>query len=239
LHLSPVENPVVYDPRLPRFVALPTEGAHACSDTPCASVAFLFVFGVPLAAQAGDDAAAVGVVNKVENGAKVFAGDTVTVAIIGMPVHLRDELRTAPEGRLRVTFRDGTALTLGEKANVVIDRYVYDPERDTGETVLQVASGAFLFASGRIKGLGQHKIVISTPVADIGVRGTTFWGGPLDQYGVLVLEGEISVSNQAGSVVLSGTGRGTDIPSPLDLPGPVEAWSKDKIARAVATVTLH
>jgi hypothetical protein len=56
---------------------------------------------------------------------------------------------------------------------------------------------------------------------------------------VLVLEGEISVSNQAGSVVLSGTGRGTDIPSPLDPPGPVEAWSKDKIARAVATVTLH
>jgi hypothetical protein len=130
--------------------------------------AFLFVFGVPLAAQAADDAAAVSVVDKVENGAKVFAGDTVTVVIIGMPVHLRDELRTVPEGRLRVTFRDGTALTLGEKANVVIDRYVYDPERDTGETVRQVASGAFLFASGRIKGLGQHRIVNSTPVADIG-----------------------------------------------------------------------
>ena len=66
--------------------------------------AFLFVFGVLLAAQAADDAAAVGVVDKVENGAKVLAGDTVTVAIIGMPVHLRDELRTAPDGRLRVTF---------------------------------------------------------------------------------------------------------------------------------------
>ena len=200
--------------------------------------AFLFVFGVPLAAQA-DDAAAVGVVDKVENGVKVVAGDIVTVAIIGTPVHLRDELRTEPGGRLRVTFRDGTVLTLGEKANVVIDRYVYDPDKDTGETVLQAASGAFLFASGRIKGLGQHRIVISTPVADIGVRGTTFWGGPLDQYGVLVLEGEISVSNQAGSVVLSGTGRGTDIPSPLDPPGPAKGWSKDKIARAVATVTLH
>jgi hypothetical protein len=56
---------------------------------------------------------------------------------------------------------------------------------------------------------------------------------------VLVLEGEITVSNQAGSVSLSGSGQGTDIPSPLDPPGPVKAWSAEKIARAVATVALH
>jgi hypothetical protein len=67
--------------------------------------------------------------------------------------------------------------------------------------------------SGRIKGLKQSKISVSTPVADIGVRGTEFWGGRLDDYGVLVLEGEITLSNQAGSVTLSGSSLGTDIPS--------------------------
>jgi hypothetical protein len=201
--------------------------------------ALLFILGVPLAAQAADDQAAVGVVDKVENEAKVVAGDTATAAIIGTPVHLRDELRTGPEGRVKVTFRDDTVLTLGEKASVVIDRYVYDPDKDAGETVLQATKGAFRFASGRIKDLKQHKIAVSTPVADIGVRGTEFWGGPLNKYGVLVLEGEITVSNQAGSVTLSGTGQGTDIPSPLDPPGPAKAWSAEKIARAVATVTLH
>ena len=96
-----------------------------------------------------------------------------------------------------------------------------------------------LFASGRIKGLKQHNIAVSTPVADIGVRGTQFWGGPLDKYGVLVLEGEITVSNQAGNATLSGAGQGTDIPSPLDPPGEVKPWSEEKIARAVATVALH
>jgi hypothetical protein len=201
--------------------------------------ALLFILGVPLAAQAADDQAAVGVVDKVENEAKVVAGDTATAAIIGTPVHLRDELRTGPEGRVKVTFRDDTVLTLGEKASVVIDRYVYDPDKDAGETVLQATKGAFRFASGRIKDLKQHKIAVSTPVADIGVRGTEFWGGPLNKYGVLVLEGEITVSNQAGSVTLSGTGQGTDIPSPLYPPGPAKAWSAEKIARAVATVTLH
>ena len=160
--------------------------------------AVLFIIGLPFAANATDDPSSVGAVDRVENDAKIVAGDTVTPAKIGTPVHLRDELRTGPEGRLRVTFRDD-----------------------------------------RIKGLKQHNIAVSTPVADIGVRGTQFWGGPLDKYGVLVLEGEITVSNQAGRVTLSGAGQGTDIPSPLDPPGEVKPWSEEKIARAVATVALH
>lgn len=202
--------------------------------------AVLFLIGLPLAAQAADDPADVGVVDKVENEAKIVTGDTTTTAIIGAKVHMKDELRTGPEGRLKVTLRDDTVLTLGEKASVVIDRYVYDPDKSVGETVLQATKGAFLFASGRIKGLKQHKIVVSTPVANIGVRGTQFWGGPIEgKYGVLLLGGEVVVSNKAGSVTLSKIGQGTDIPSPLDAPGPVKAWAAGKIARAVATVTLH
>ena len=86
----------------------------------------------------------------------------------------------------------------------------------------------------------QSKIAVTTPVADIGVRGTEFWGGPMDgQYGVLLLEGVVTVSNQAGSVTLSAQGQGTDIPSPLDPPGAVKPWGADKIARAVASVALH
>ena len=131
-----------------------------------------------------------------ENEAKIVAGDTVTSAKIGSPVHLRDELRTGPEGRLRVTFRDDTVLTLGENASIVIDRYVYDPDQNVDETLIQTTKGAFLFASGRIKGLKLN-------------------------------------------VTLSGAGQGTDIPSPLDPPGEVKAWSPEKIARAVVTVALH
>jgi hypothetical protein len=203
-------------------------------------LAVLFAMLPSLVAFAEDGPAPVGFVDKVENEAKVISGDAATAAIIGTPVHMEDELRTGAEGRLQITFRDNTVLTLGEKASIVIDRYVYDPDQDVGETVLQATNGAFRFASGRIKGLKQSKIAVSTPVADIGVRGTEFWGGPMDQkYGVLLLEGEVTVSNQAASVTLSTPGQGTDIPSPLDAPGPVQAWNADKIARAVATVALH
>ena len=202
--------------------------------------ALLFVIGLPLVVNAADDPAAVGVVDKVENEAKVVSGETAAAAIIGTPVHMKDELRTGPEGRLKIIFRDDTVLTLGEKASVIIDRYVYDPDQSTGATVLLATKGAFRFASGRIKEMKGSTIAVTTPMADIGVRGTEFWGGPIEgKYGVLLLEGEVIVSNQAGSVTLSKTGQGTDIPSPLDPPGPVKAWAADKIARAVASVALH
>ena len=201
---------------------------------------FLIMVGHPLWANAVDDLASVGVVDKVENEAKVVSGGIAATAAIGTPVHMRDELRTGANGRLKVTFRDETVLTLGEKASVVIDRYIYDPDKEIGETVLQATKGAFRFATGRIKAMAQHKIAVSTPVADIGVRGTEFWGGPMEgQYGVLLLEGEVTVSNQAGTVTLSAPGQGTDIPSPLDPPGAVKPWSAEKIARAVASVALH
>jgi hypothetical protein len=88
--------------------------------------------------------------------------------------------------------------------------------------------------------LKDKNILVSTPLATIGVRGTEFWGGPIDgQYGVFLIEGEITVTSQGGSVTLSGGGQGTDIPSPLDSPGAASAWAAEKVARAVATVSLH
>jgi len=204
--------------------------------------ALLVVLAQPVFAWAAadEDSGRVGIVNKVENQAQVISASGATTAIVGTPVHMRDELRTGADARLQIIFRDDTVLTLGEQASVVIDRYVFDPDQGIGETVLQATKGAFRFATGRIKKLNDRKIAVSTPVADIGVRGTEFWGGPLGaKYGVFLLDGEVIVSNQAGRVTLSAPGQGTDIPSPLDPPGPVKVWGAEKVARAVATVALH
>ena len=153
---------------------------------------------------------------------------------------MKDELRTGANGRMQVTFLDDTELTLGENANVVIDRYVYDPDKGNGEAMLQSTKGAFRFAAGRIKELKENTILITTAFADIAVRGTAFWAGPIDgKYGVLLLQGEVAVSNQAGSVTLSKAGEGTNIASPLDAPGAPSIWPEAKAARALEAVTLH
>ena len=133
-------------------------------------------------------------------------------------MHMKDELRTGPNGRLQVTFRDDTVLTLGENANVTIDRYVFDPDRGIGEALFQTTRGAFRFATGRLKDVPDKKITVSTPMAELGVRGTKFWGGPIDgQYGVFLIEGKVIVSNEAGTVILS---KGERVPKSTRLMSP-------------------
>jgi hypothetical protein len=189
---------------------------------------------------ADEDLAQVGVVKKVENEASIAVASAARPALVGTPVHLKDELRTGADGRILVVFNDETELTLGEKASVVIDRYVYDPDKGTGDAALQTTRGAFRFVTGRMKELAGKSITVSTPFANIAVRGTEFWGGPIDEtYGVFLLAGEVVVSNGAGTVTLSKTGQGTTLVSAGEPPSTPSNWPEAKVARAVATVTLH
>jgi hypothetical protein len=156
-------------------------------------------------------AESVGKVTRVQNQAQIGA----TPAVVGTPVHMNDRLRTGANARLEVTFNDKSVLTLGENANVAIDRYVYNPAKSTGELALNATRGAFRFAGGSIEKLQKKTVTISTPVAAMAVRGTDFWAGPIDgKFGVLLLKGNVRVSNRAGAVTLSRAGWGTDIPFP-------------------------
>ena len=154
-------------------------------------------------------------------------------------MHLNDELKTGADGHLQVTFRDDTILTLSEDARVVIDRYVFDPDQSVGDVLLTTTQGAFRFATGRLKELKEKDITVSTPVAEIGVRGTEFWGGTVDgEYSVLLLDGEINVKNQAGIVTLNRPGLATVIRSRLVAPLRPSLWSVDRIQGALTrTVT--
>ena len=55
-----------------------------------------------------------------------------------------------------------------------------DPVMSRGELSLRVVKGAFLYVGGRIEGVNGAKVQIHTPVGAIGLRGTTVWGGPID-----------------------------------------------------------
>jgi hypothetical protein len=142
------------------------------------------------------DAAAAGVVgtvSRVQNQAQV-GGAT---AAVGTSVHMGDALQTGANARLEVTFIDDTRLTVGENARVVIDRYVYDPDRSIGAMALKSTRGALRFATGKIHQMDQRDVTVSTPAAALAVRGTEFWTGPINgQYGALLLKGKVRVSGR-------------------------------------------
>ena len=186
---------------------------------------------------AGD--AAVGKISDVDGTAQIVSAGAGAAAAKGTAVHMSDELKTGADGHLQVTFRDNTVLTLSENARIVIDRYVYDPEQGVGDVLLTTTQGAFRFATGKMKELTEKTITVETPVAQVGVRGTEFWGGPVDgEYSVLLLAGEVNVRNQAGTVVLNKPGFATMIRSRLVAPVLPSLWSPDRIQSALTrTVT--
>jgi hypothetical protein len=153
----------------------------------------LVALGIPTA-QANS---AVGTVSRVQNSAQIG----VSPATVGAPVHMNDRLRTGANARLEVTFNDNSKLTLGENANVAIDRYVYNPAKSSGELALNASRGALRFAGGGIEKLQKKTVTVSTPYAAMAVRGTHFWAGPIDgKYGALLLSGKVGVTGRGGAV---------------------------------------
>ncbi len=150
----------------------------------------LFVFCMPFCARAES---AVGVVSKVSGSAQV-GGAT---AVVSSPVHMNDHLRTGANARLQVTFHDNSALTLGENADIVVDRFVFSPQKSSADVVLNATRGAFRFAGGKIEQMHDKSVTVNTPNAALAVRGTHFWAGPVNgKYGVLLLEGNVRVSKR-------------------------------------------
>jgi hypothetical protein len=120
--------------------------------------------------------------------------------------------RSMPQQRRRAPpgdVGDGTQLTLGENATLVVDEFIYDPSMSRGSLSIRVVRGAFLYVGGRIEGVNGATVQIHTPVGAIGLRGTTVWRGPIDKgYGVIVLSGEVTVTGRRGTVTLK-QGQGT------------------------------
>ena len=152
-------------------------------------------------------AAPVGKVTKVQKQAQVGSRP----AKVGTSVSMNQRLRTGPGARLQITFVDGTNLTLGENASVVVDKFVYNPAKSTGAMALSSAKGAVRFSTGKIGSMKKKDVTVSTPSAALAVRGTEFWMGPIDgHHGAYVLDGKVDVRSR-GRTARVNRGYGMDI----------------------------
>jgi hypothetical protein len=179
----------------------------------------------------------VGAVDKVQAHVDATQAGQARPLLINSDVYFRDRCHSGKDARLQATLKDGTQLTLGENATLVIDEFVYDPIGSRGELLIRVIKGAFLYVGGLIEGETGAKVRIQTPVAAIGVRGTTVWGGPIDNgYGVIVLSGEVTVIGKKGTVTLK-QGQGTMLFKD-GKPQRAAAWPAGRMKRAVASITF-
>ena len=90
---------------------------------------------------------------------------------VGDLVYLGDVVRTGADSRLGINFADGTSFNLSSNARMALTEYVYDPNGKANSTLFNLTNGTFTFMAGKIAKSGDMKI--DTPVATMGIRGTT------------------------------------------------------------------
>jgi hypothetical protein len=93
-------------------------------------------------------------------------------ATVGTPLYEQDSLATGADGRVGVTLRDDTRLSIGPQTTIELSRFVYAQSDSQFSFVLKVVRGVVAYVSGRIAKLSPDAVRLETPSAIIGVRGT-------------------------------------------------------------------
>jgi hypothetical protein len=90
---------------------------------------------------------------------------------VGDVVYLGDVVKTAADGRIGINFTDGTSFNLSSNAQMALTEFVYDPNGKSNSSLMNLTKGTFTFVAGDIAKTGN--MTIDTPVATMGIRGTT------------------------------------------------------------------
>lgn len=147
-------------------------------------------------------------------------------------------IQTRTDGMIDAALSDGTRLTLGPESSAVVDEFIFDPERP-GRLKISILQGAMRMVTGGVGEMEEKDVTVDMPVGSLGVRGTDFWVGQIDgAFSVLLLDGEVLVSTDIGSVTLDEPGQGVALSSRDAAPGPVKNWPAEKRDRALAAVTF-
>lgn len=161
-----------------------------------------------MAAQA--PVASIGDISELTGTAEVIR-DQPYGAELNFDIQQMDDVRTSV-GRVAITFLDDSIVKLTEHSKLVITKYIYDPDPTKGEMAMKFATGTARFISSKLNKIDKKNIRLSTPTADIAIRGTDFTC-TVDELGrslIILLpdinglsSGEILVTTAAGSVTLN------------------------------------
>jgi hypothetical protein len=124
---------------------------------------------------------------------------------VGSSVFANERIKTGEAAAAQLMFADKTILNMGPKAELLLDKYVYNPDRGTGQVVMSAVQGSMRFVTGA---QNPTNYSIKTPVATLGIRGTIvdMQISPLETF-IGVLEGTLTVRMLDGSLMTVNAGQ--------------------------------
>ena len=145
------------------------------------------------------------------NGNAEIVRDKPYPAMLDFAIQSNDQAVTQ-NGRLAIKFLDESIVRLTEHSQLLIDEYIYDPDPSKSKMSLNFALGTARFITGNLQRIDKQNIKLSTPTANIAIRGTDFTA-TVDELGrslIILLpdafglsSGEIVVTTAVGTVILN------------------------------------
>ena len=114
---------------------------------------------------AADAQSRIGSASSVTPEASGNVGGTLSV---GSGVHANETIKTGSSGQAGLRFNDQSNLSVGHSSQVRLDKFVFDPNKGTGSTVIEATRGTFRFSTGA---QNNAEVKIKTPYGTLGVRG--------------------------------------------------------------------
>ena len=115
---------------------------------------------------------------KLSTGSKIYFGDTIIVR---------------EKSSAQILLLDETALTVGEKSELTMDDFVYDPNTKVGKIVSNIKVGTVRIITGEISKQNPDNLEVKVPTGSVGARGTEF--------------AVVTESDEKSTVVLLGPGK--------------------------------
>ena len=115
---------------------------------------------------------------KLTTGSKIYFGDTIV---------------TKAESNAQILLLDETAITIGEKSELTIDEFIYDPQTKVGKIVSNIKIGTVRIITGEVSKNDPDNLEVNVPTGSIGARGTEF---------VVV-----TTADQKSTIILLGPGK--------------------------------
>jgi hypothetical protein len=156
----------------------------------------------------------------------------------GTALELGDAIATEAGGKAKLQLNDGTIVSVGENARLVLSQYQSTANDYT--TRVHAHQGAMRFLFQRALDLSRFEVQTETAVA--AVRGTQFMMDIVPNHtAVALLSGIVAVSARGapgGEVVLDRAGQGTDVRTG-QAPTPPAIWGAQRFASVLARATFE
>ena len=161
----------------------------------------------------------IGVASAVKNDVHRLVGNAPQPLATGSDIFTNERSRTGEASTAQILFLDKTSLSIGPRAELTLDRFVYNPSTGNGRVVLNAVQGAFRFITGS---QNPRNYTIRTPVGTLGVRGTIVdLVVASGQVTVVLVEGALTFTLNGATYTLSRPGSAYIFSADGTVQGPV------------------